>query len=779
MKSLLTLNLLYIFISTTAFAQVLYLPKENLNETSIEKSFDEIDKHKLLLLNTEKNLQKLSTDLLQLYDANFLPSGTTLEEHLSSMEKTSQFAPNKLYTDKDMQVKKGKVYVYIFFNKDYQINAADNLILQVTDRDEKNRMIVAWVEIDKLPDIAALQAVRTIRSVLPPVLNAGSVTTEGDAVHRTSNVRSTFNKDGTGIKIGVISDGVQNRSSAQATGDLPPDGSGLTVLSAGTGDEGTAMLEIIHDMVPGAQLYFHSYGTNTTQFNAAIDNLVAAGCKIICDDVGWITEPFFEDGTVASHVATVLASNDVIYVSSAGNAGYTHYQGDFFPLSGYTTLHDFNEGGGSSTHYLYVQLSPGETVTVVLQWNDQFGSSSNDYDLELRLNSNGSLVASSNGFQTGTQDPLEAFSYTNPSKTQTRDYQIRVINYNGLAAVRTLEVYFYPETGSYYINNIKPQDGIFGHPAVNGVIATGAVDQATPTVIEGFSSQGPSTIAFPTSEVRQKPDIVGTDFVSVTGAGGFPSTFGGTSAAAPHIVSILAQAWSYNLSQTANQVRQLLYDWAVDLGTSGFDNIYGYGRGDALNIFNGALPVELSSFSASSTGSAIKLSWRTETESKNYGFEVERKVLNGQSSVGKFETVGFVPGNGNSNSPKDYTFTDNKVGSGKYNYRLKQIDIDGSINYSKIIEVDLIAPLKYELSQNYPNPFNPVTTINFSLPEAGNVKLTLYNLLGEKIKTLVNEFKEEGVHTVNFNANDLQSGLYIYKIEAGLFVQTRKMMLLK
>lgn len=192
-----------------------------------------------------------------------------------------------------------------------------------------------------------------------------------------------------------------------------------------------------------------------------------------------------------------------------------------------------------------------------------------------------------------------------------------------------------------------------------------------------------------------------------------------------------------------------------------------------------ALPVELSSFSASTFGSVVKLSWRTETEIKNFGFEIERQVGSNQHAIGKWSTIWFVEGYGNSNSPKDYTFTDNTVVSGKYSYRLKQIDSDGSIDYSKIIEVDVEAPKRFELSQNYPNPFNPVTTINFILPEAGNVKLTLYNLLGEELKTLVSELKEAGIHTINFNANDLQSGLYIYKIEAGSFIQTKKMMLLK
>ncbi|MCK7523523.1 MAG: T9SS type A sorting domain-containing protein [Ignavibacteriales bacterium] len=105
---------------------------------------------------------------------------------------------------------------------------------------------------------------------------------------------------------------------------------------------------------------------------------------------------------------------------------------------------------------------------------------------------------------------------------------------------------------------------------------------------------------------------------------------------------------------------------------------------------------------------------------------------------------------------------DKNVTAGKYSYRLKQIDNDGQFEYSKTIEVDFGAPKKFELSQNYPNPFNPITTIRFNLPEAGNVKLTLFNILGQEIKTLVNEYKESGVHTINFDANELnQRNVYI------------------
>lgn len=186
------------------------------------------------------------------------------------------------------------------------------------------------------------------------------------------------------------------------------------------------------------------------------------------------------------------------------------------------------------------------------------------------------------------------------------------------------------------------------------------------------------------------------------------------------------------------------------------------------------LPVELSSFNASVIGKNVKLNWITLTEVNNYGFEIERSTIKG-----KWNKIGFVNGNGNSNSPKEYSFIDDKVVSGKYSYRLKQMDNDGHFEYSGIIEVDYDAITKYDLKQNYPNPFNPTTTIQFQLPQTGLVKLTLYNILGQEIKTLLNETKEAGTHTVQFDASELNSGVYIYRIESGLFTQAKKMTLVK
>ena len=221
---------------------------------------------------------------------------------------------------------------------------------------------------------------------------------------------------------------------------------------------------------------------------------------------------------------------------------------------------------------------------------------------------------------------------------------------------------------------------------------------------------------------------------------------------------------------------------SISMIGTGYSRLWTTTNGDApnistpgtLNYSQGALPVELSSFSASVNGASIKLTWTTETETNNFGFDVERKTI-----MGSWEKISFVNGNGNSNSTKQYSFTDKNLNSGNYSYRLKQIDNDGQYTYSKIIEISFLKSIEYILTQNYPNPFNPSTSISFTLPESGNVKLTVYNLLGQEIKTLVNGYKNSGVHFYNFDAKELSSGVYIYKLETKGFTQTRKMTIIK
>jgi len=209
-------------------------------------------------------------------------------------------------------------------------------------------------------------------------------------------------------------------------------------------------------------------------------------------------------------------------------------------------------------------------------------------------------------------------------------------------------------------------------------------------------------------------------------------------------------------------------------------SFYFYNVADSLidsYVIDSPTPVELASFEAMLNGNRVDLYWRTETEVNNYGFIIKRSS---PSHGTIWETIGFVEGYGNSNSPKEYNYSDTNIKqSGKYNYRLKQIDNDGTYEYSDIVTVEVNVPDKFYLSQNYPNPFNPNTKIDFTIPEKNMVSLKVFNPMGELVSELVNETKEPGKYSVDFEASNLTSGIYIYRLHAGNFISNRKMILLK
>jgi hypothetical protein len=210
-------------------------------------------------------------------------------------------------------------------------------------------------------------------------------------------------------------------------------------------------------------------------------------------------------------------------------------------------------------------------------------------------------------------------------------------------------------------------------------------------------------------------------------------------------------------------------------------------NGDSFNInwiafddmcLDYVVPVELTSFTAKAYANEVQLSWITATETNNQGFEVQR------SKDGEFETIAFVSGNGTTTETHAYAYTDKDVNAGSYSYRLKQVDFDGTFEYSNVVQVEVSVPTVFALEQNYPNPFNPSTTINFSLPVDSKVSLKVFDVLGQEISTLVNGNLVAGSHTVNFNASTLNSGVYMYRIEATgndgtNFTSVKKMILTK
>jgi hypothetical protein len=198
----------------------------------------------------------------------------------------------------------------------------------------------------------------------------------------------------------------------------------------------------------------------------------------------------------------------------------------------------------------------------------------------------------------------------------------------------------------------------------------------------------------------------------------------------------------------------------------------------ALNLPWQVVPVELTSFNANVNEGNVVLNWTTATETNNKGFEVQRNAGSG------FEAVGFVDGNGTSTETHTYTFVDNNVKSGSYTYRLKQVDFDGTSDFSNTVEVNVETPSVYSLAQNYPNPFNPTTQINFSLASDSKVTLKIFDVLGQEVMTLLNQNMTAGAHNLTLDASRLNSGVYLYKIEAkGVdgtnFTSVKKMILTK
>ncbi len=194
-----------------------------------------------------------------------------------------------------------------------------------------------------------------------------------------------------------------------------------------------------------------------------------------------------------------------------------------------------------------------------------------------------------------------------------------------------------------------------------------------------------------------------------------------------------------------------------------------------------ATPVELSSFTAIPNDEGIvEIKWITQTEINTAFFEIERtEITTSENAEAQWRTIGSVQASGNSNSPKEYSFKDELEHSGKYKYRLKIVDVDGSYKYGNEVEIYADIALKYELSQNYPNPFNPITTIKFSIKKEGNVKLEIFNVLGQRVAVLLNKKMKAGKYKVKFDARNYASGVYFYRIKSGKFQAVRKMMLLK
>ena len=488
----------------------------------------------------------------------------------------------------------------------------------------KYRTIRSRLGLAALEPLATLEAVQFIRIADQPITHqvlerlavARAVvatskvdTTEGDVAHQANVARQTYSVDGTGIGIGVISDGVDTLADQQATGDVParvtvlPGQAGGAISYAcgesSSGTEGTAMLEIIHDLAPGAELYFADGIGGSAQMAQNIENLCAAGAHIIVDDIGYLGASAFQDDVIAQAVSAV-AANGCYYFSSAGNGGNLNdgtagvWEGDFaaggtLSVNGMPVgfAHDF--GGGVTGN----RIKRNSTNPISLQWSDPAGGSENDYDLFL-IDADDNVLASSTNTQDGTQDPIE---WIRGSCSDDREDTRLIIVKNTGAADRYLRLN-YARGGL----EIATAGHTFGHSASKDAMGVAAVDVTTAggagsvfngtESVETFSSDGPRRIFFEADgtpitagnfsstggRVLQKPDLAAADAVS-TSTPGF-SPFRGTSAAAPHaaaIAALMLEAAGGPGNVTLAALRTAMTGAALDIEATGVDRDSGAG----------------------------------------------------------------------------------------------------------------------------------------------------------------------------------------------------------
>ncbi len=483
------------------------------------------------------------------------------------------------------------------------------------------RVVSGFLPLDAVPLLEGLTSLDFASPVLS-VANAGSVDSQGDRAVRADAARAEYGVDGSGVRVGVLSDSYNAEGDAFrdiTSGDLPPDVTVLDdFLEDTASDEGRAMLQIVHDLAPGADLLFATAFGGQAVFARNIQALADAGADVIVDDVIYLAEPFFQDGIIAQAVDDVAAQG-VAYFSSAGNSGFSSYEAAFrstgtvlpgSPIGG--IAHDWDPGIGIDP-ILDFTLQPDESVFLSLQWNQPFASISpnspgadSDIDIYLVDPVTGEAVTDGNGNIFGGltynigRDPVEIFEFENEG-SEALDLGLVIENAGGPDPDLMKIVFFSsssfvqekdPEYSAEFVNST-----VVGHAAAQGAIAVGAsayfntpeFDRSVP-IINSFSGRGPTTILrdidgtlLPEPEVRETPDIVAPDGVDTTFFGssdtennGFPNFFG-TSAAAPHAAAVAALLLDAAPGLTPEQILQILQDTAIDMVFPGFDRSSGAG----------------------------------------------------------------------------------------------------------------------------------------------------------------------------------------------------------
>ena len=496
------------------------------------------------------------------------------------------------------------------------------------ERAEFGNLLSGAISPTLLDDIAQLDSINFIRPIYNPVSNAGSVENEADRALRSDIAKTTYDLDGSGIKIGVLSDSYDTISAGGgaaggiSTGDLPGAGNpfGRTIpievlqeLSRMGIDEGRAMLELLHDLVPGAALAFRTAFEGPADFAAGILELANAGADVIVDDITYFAEPFFQDGVIAQAAAQVV-NQGIPFFSSAGNQGRDSYESDFRTDGAQAVIgntlyvaHDFDPGPNVD-NFQAVSVAPGRTATLSFQWDQPFASSggagsANDLDIFV-FDQFGNIVASSTDSNLNG-DAVEIVRISNQAG-QSQTFQLLLANRVVAGQPEPGRVKYYSTGGPSDLDPLEfdTRSGtLFGHHQAVGGAGIAAADYrftpefgVSPAQPQSSTSAGGVPILFDTAgnrlaqaEIRQQPVVTGPDATNNTFFGsdidgdGNPN-FSGTSAAAPHIAGVAAlllEAAGGPGSLTPAEINQVLSDTALDILQPGFDFDTGAGFVDA------------------------------------------------------------------------------------------------------------------------------------------------------------------------------------------------------
>jgi hypothetical protein len=554
------------------------------------------------------------------------------KEYTATKTLTSFKASNSL-----LHIQDDKVVVDIISSGDPLTLESElkNLGMKVTG--VAGPIVSGLLPINTIENVAALKEVNFFRPAMWTT-QIGLTTSQGDESMLSDKVRTLTGYDGTGVTVGVLSDSYDYLGTASndvTSGDLPgfsnPFGftTPVNVLQDdGTSDEGRGMLQIVHDVAPGAALVFATANGGQANFTNNIDLLrTSAGADIIVDDVIYFAEPMFQDGIIAQSVDDAFKAG-VPYFSSAGNNGQESYESVWrsgptlapgsIPISGGTfyggTAFDFDPGPG--VDYLQSFIIESGTTFIVLQWDSPFASvctgcpgSSNDVDIYL-LNSAGSLIYFGSVIDNIDGDAVEVFTITNSGAPRT--VNLMIVKFSGPDPGFLKYVNFGPTMGSLeYATNSST---IYGHANANGAEAVAAAAYyntpefgVDPPLLEGFSSYGPTAIRFdtqgnPASDDRMyKPEITAPDGVNTTffgsdignDADAYPNFFG-TSAAAPHAAAVAALILQSDNTLTPSEIYSRLESTTIDMSTTGFDNGTGYGLIQANDAI--LLPLDLTAY---------------------------------------------------------------------------------------------------------------------------------------------------------------------------------------